>query len=65
MTSAQSANPQPARPNLPLDTQIAVLEALAAQGEMLIAQLGRSAPVFRSRLRAVDPGRQFILVEIC
>lgn len=44
-------------------TEIAVLEALAVQGETVVAQLGGGVPVFRSRLRFVDPGRQYIVVE--
>ena len=62
MTSDQSANPPPAGRKLPPDTEVAVLDALAAQGETLVAAMGRGAPVFRSRLRLVDPGRQFVLV---
>lgn len=44
------------------DAEIAVIEALAAQGESVVALLDGEL-VFRSRLRFVDPGRQFIVVE--
>ena len=63
MTSDQSSNPPPARRKLPPDAEVAVLDALAAQGEMLLATMGQGAPPFRSRLRLVDPDREFVLVE--
>jgi c-di-GMP-binding flagellar brake protein YcgR len=44
------------------DAEIAVIEALAAQGETVVALLDGGL-VFRSRLRLVDPGRQFIVVD--
>jgi len=43
--------------------EIAVLEALAVQGEAVLAQLDGGAPIFRSRLRFVDPDQQYIVVE--
>ena len=43
--------------------EIAVLEALAAEGETIIAQFGSDEFMFRSRLRFVDPGRQYIVVD--
>ena len=63
MTSDQSTNLPPARRKLPPDTEVAVLEALVVQGEELVAIVGDGAPLFRSRLRLVDPGREFIFVE--
>lgn len=43
--------------------EIAVLEALAAEGEPIVAQVGSDGLMFRSRLRLVDPDRQYIVVE--
>ena len=43
--------------------EIAVLEAVAVEGETIVAQLGSGELMFRSRLRFVDPDRQFIVVE--
>jgi c-di-GMP-binding flagellar brake protein YcgR len=43
--------------------EIAVLEALAAEGETIVAQLDNNELLFRSRLRFVDPDRQYIVVE--
>ena len=57
-------NLPPASHKSPPDAEIAVLEALVAEGEMLVAKTGQGAPVFRSRLRFVDPGREFVLVEL-
>lgn len=48
--------------SLPTDAEIAVLEALAAQGELLSAAMPTGAPVFRTRLRFVDPGRHCLVV---
>lgn len=63
MPSDKSTNPPPASRKLPAETEIAVLEALVAQGETLVATVGEGAPAFRSRLRLVDPGREFVLIE--
>jgi len=43
--------------------EIAVLEALAVEGEPIVAQIGSDELMFRSRLRFVDPDRQYIVVE--
>ncbi|MBI3374426.1 MAG: flagellar brake protein [Betaproteobacteria bacterium] len=43
----------------------AVLDALVAQGEAVVARIGGSVAQFRSRLRFIDPGRQYIIVEPC
>jgi c-di-GMP-binding flagellar brake protein YcgR len=43
--------------------EIAVLEALAVEGEAIVAKLGSGKLMFRSRLRFVDPERLFIIVE--
>jgi c-di-GMP-binding flagellar brake protein YcgR len=43
--------------------EIAVLEALAVEGETIVVQLGSDELMFRSRLRFVDPNRQYIVVE--
>jgi c-di-GMP-binding flagellar brake protein YcgR len=48
---------------LPSEAEIAVLEALAAEGETVVAQVGSGELMFRSRLRFVDPNRQHIVVE--
>ena len=40
-----------------------VLEALATQGEGLVAKLNEGTLVFRSKLRFVDPRQQFLLLE--
>lgn len=45
------------------EAESAVLEALAAQGGTVVAQIGGSAPLLRFKLRFVDPGRQYIIVE--
>jgi len=45
------------------DAEIAVLEALAAQGEILEAKTGASTPPFRSRLRLVDRQRRLLLFD--
>jgi hypothetical protein len=42
-----------------------VLGMLAARGEMLSSSLGAGALVFESRLRLVDPGQSFILLDAC
>lgn len=47
------------------DTEIAVLEALAAQGEMLESKSGACAPPFRSRLLLVDRQRNSLLLDRC
>lgn len=44
--------------------EIAVLGALAAQGEAVVAHLDGGAPMFCSRLRFVDPDRQYIVVDM-
>lgn len=49
-------------PSRPTEAEIAVLEALAAQGEVLSAGAAPGATGFRTTLRFVDPLRQFILV---
>ena len=50
--------------NRPLatDAETAVLQALAAQGEVLSAGATSGVPVIRTRLRFVDPGRQYLVV---
>lgn len=45
------------------EAEIAVLEALAAQGEMLDSKSGTCTPAFRSRLRLVDRQRSLLLLE--
>lgn len=60
--SDPKAQPPTAGRMLRSDAEIAVLEALVAQGENVVAVLDRKL-VFRSRLRFVDPARQFIIVE--
>lgn len=45
------------------EAEDAVLDALVAQGETVVAQIGGSVAQFRSRLRFVDPGRQYIIIE--
>lgn len=42
---------------------MSVLQALCRQGEPVVAQLGEGEPAFRSRLRFVDPQRQYIVVD--
>jgi len=46
----------------PTDAEVAVLEALAAQGESLSARGMAGAPVFRGQLRFVDPARDCLIV---
>ena len=46
----------------PTEAEVAVLEALAAQGEVLSAKVASGATPFRAKLRFVDPGRQFLIV---
>jgi len=48
---------------LPTEAEIGVLEALAAEGETLAAKAKAGAAPFRTRLRLVDPGRRFLLLE--
>ena len=45
------------------NAEVAVLEAMAAEGEPIVAQVGSDGLMFRSRLRHVDPERQYIVVE--
>lgn len=45
------------------EAEIAVLEALAVEGGTIVAQLGSNGLMFQSRLRFVDPDRQYIVVE--
>ena len=47
------------------DAEIAVLEALAAQGEILQTKTGTCDPPFRSRLRLVDRQRCLLLLDRC
>lgn len=47
------------------DAEIAVLEALAAQGEILESKTGVCTPPFRSRLRLVDKQRCLLLLDRC
>ena len=47
----------------PTEAEIAVLEALAAQGETVLATPESGAPAFRARLCAVDPSRRHILLD--
>lgn len=47
------------------DAEIAVLEALAAQGESLEWKTPAGAPRFRSRLRLVDRQRRMLLLDRC
>jgi c-di-GMP-binding flagellar brake protein YcgR len=44
--------------------EIAVLHALAVQGEAVVAHLDGGALMFFSRLRFVDPDRQYIVIEL-
>lgn len=46
----------------PTEAEIAVLEALAAQGEILSAGAANGAKGFRTRLRFVDPLRRYVVV---
>ena len=46
----------------PTEAEVAVLEALAAQGEILSARDTSGATPFRARLRFVDPARQYLVV---
>lgn len=48
--------------DIPTDAEIAVLEALAAQGEFLASVPDSVNPPFRTRLRLVDPGRKFLIL---
>ncbi len=47
------------------DAEMAVLEALAAQGEILASKTGADTPPFRSRLRLVDRQRCLLLLDRC
>ena len=49
--------------NLPSDGEIAVLEALAVEGESAVARLASGVPVMRLRFLFVDPNRQYILFQ--
>lgn len=48
---------------LPTDAEIGVLEALAAQGEVLSARIDALSPLLRMRLLFVDPHREFLVVS--
>lgn len=48
---------------VPTEAEIAVLEALAAQGEILTAKAESGARPFRARLRFVDSARQFLILD--
>jgi c-di-GMP-binding flagellar brake protein YcgR len=47
---------------LPSDAEIAVIEALAAQDEIIVARIPGEGRGFHTRLLYVDPRRQFILI---
>jgi hypothetical protein len=47
------------------EVELAVLEALAAQGEMIESTTGTCTPAFRSRLRLVDRQRSLLLLDRC
>ncbi len=49
---------------MPTEAEIAVLEALAEQGERLTAKLA-GAPQFRAPFLFVDPGRQYLVLGEC
>ncbi len=49
--------------SLPSDAEIAVIEALAAQAETVIARLPSGKDAFRTRLLFVDHQRQFVLIQ--
>ncbi|MFH1044282.1 MAG: flagellar regulator YcgR PilZN domain-containing protein [Pseudomonadota bacterium] len=51
------------RQGMATDAEIAVLEALAAQGEILESKMGTCTPPFRSRLRLVDRQRCLLLLD--
>lgn len=44
--------------------EMAILDALVAQGEAVVAHFDGGAMMFFSRLLFVDPGRQYIVVEL-
>jgi c-di-GMP-binding flagellar brake protein YcgR len=48
---------------LPPEADIAVLEALAAEGEDVVARLPSGVAAFHTRLIFVDPERQFVLIQ--
>ncbi|HEX4944233.1 MAG TPA: PilZ domain-containing protein [Usitatibacteraceae bacterium] len=48
---------------MPSDAEIGVLEALAADGQTIASAPGSCTPPFRARLRFVDPGRGFLVLE--
>ncbi|MCM2327604.1 MAG: flagellar brake protein [Lysobacter sp.] len=47
----------------PTEAEIGVLEALAAQGEVIVTRAAAGTTPFRTRLRLVDPGRRFLLFD--
>jgi c-di-GMP-binding flagellar brake protein YcgR len=49
--------------SLPSDAEIAVIEALAAQAQTVIARLPSGKQAFRTRLLHVDQQRQFVLIQ--
>lgn len=51
------------KPTLPTEAEIGVLEALAAQGEPLVAKAVAGAEPFRTRLLKVDPDRRWLLFD--
>ena len=48
---------------LPSDAEIAVIEALAAQDETIMARVPAGGRGFHTRLLFVDPQRQFVLIQ--
>lgn len=47
----------------PTEAEIGVLEALAAQGEVIVTKAAAGTTPYRTRLRLVDPGRRFLLFD--
>ena len=62
-TPDQEAVPSPATRKLPSASEIAVLEALAEEGEPIVAQLASGVVAFHTRLLLVDPQREFVLLQ--
>lgn len=46
------------------DADVAVLEALAEEAVPIVAHIGKTEFTFRSRVRFVDPSRQFIVLDL-
>ena len=46
----------------PSDSEVAVLEALVAEGTAIVARLASGVHAFRTRLLFVDPGRHYVLI---